>query len=48
MCRSLSLYYSIACLIKKIASIVDLPNMKPNRFIEILVIPLRMMLNNSL
>ncbi|RCV14631.1 hypothetical protein SETIT_2G440600v2 [Setaria italica] len=43
MCRSFffSLYRSITCLIKKIASMVDLPGMKPNWFIETHVILLK-------
>ena len=43
MCRSffLSLYRSITCLIKKIASMVDLPGMKPNWLIETRVIALK-------
>jgi hypothetical protein len=41
MCRSFfcSLYYSITCLIKKMAFIVHLLSMKPNWFIVILIIP---------
>jgi hypothetical protein len=35
------LYCSITCLMKKMASMVDLSGMKPNWFKEISVIPLR-------
>jgi hypothetical protein len=42
MCKSFySLYRSMTCLIKKIASMVDLPSMNPNWFMVICVIPLR-------